>query len=266
MGLGFKSAVRRRLVMGVVTGAMALLLLAANAPAGILWASDSGSGSHIYRLNSDTGAQISSFIGPGPYADAVVLDNSGTFLHIADSSPGATSRIWRTTLTGTVISSILVPYDLEGMTQLANGNLVISDVNTNPGSIVTINPVSGAVISSFTPVAQEAGLDTDGTSLIYGVRTNGLIDTYTLTGTVVGSPINSGLTGTVLGLAYTGSSFFVSSTTGIREVTPGGALIRSYAAPGTFTEGLDYVVPEPTSLAATAALALAALARRRSRN
>src|SRR6187397_2051923 len=80
----------------------AVLVCAADARAGVLWASGS-TPSRIYRIDSVTGALLGTFNGPGSFSDAVVVDNSGTFLHIADSSPGATSRIWRTSTIGTVI-------------------------------------------------------------------------------------------------------------------------------------------------------------------
>jgi hypothetical protein len=151
-----------------------------------------------------------SFNGPGPFSDAVVVDNSGTFLHIADSS--SNSRIWRTSLIGTVLSSFSVPYDVEGMTQLANGNLVLANANIAPSSIVTVNPSTGAVISSFNTTVAIDGLDTDGTSEIYGLQSNGVINS-------IRSPARCWDRSPPghrhhLGLASTGSSFFIASTSG----------------------------------------------------
>jgi sugar lactone lactonase YvrE len=244
------------------------VLICADARAATIWASGS-TPSRIYRIDSATGALLGSFNGPGSFSDAVVVDNSGTFLHIADSSPGSTSRIWRTSTIGAVISSFTVPYDLEGMTQLANGNLVLANATNSPPSIVTVNPTTGAVISSFTTGGVSIfGLDTDGTSEIYGLQGNGVINRYSLGGTLLGSITTAVSTGNALGLASTGTSFYIvdALTNVITEVTTSGAFIRSFPTPGGtggFVEGLDYVVPEPsTAVAMLALLASMPLARK----
>ena len=84
--------------------------------------------------------------------------------------------------------------------------------------------------------------DTDGAGTVYGLTLDGFIDSYDLTGTLLGS-LDTAVSGTTLGLAYSGTSFFVSATgSTIFELDLAGAVINSFAGPAGFTEGLDFPV------------------------
>ena len=88
----------------------------------------------------------------------------------------------------------------------------------------------------------------NGVDRIYGLRGNGSIDTYDLVGNLLGS-LTTGVVGD-LGLAFTGEFFYVSGGPTIFQVNSAGTVVNSFAAPGGFTEGLDFPsqlnpVPEP---------------------
>jgi hypothetical protein len=113
------------------------------------------------------------------------------------------------------------------------------------------------LLSSFSPEFNLFGLASNGTDRLFGLRIAGVIDTYDLSGTLLDS-LAKGLSGMTLGLAYTGSSFYVADVTSDRipEFDLAGNLLNSFGSPATFTEGLDYPegvqipgVPEPASLA-----------------
>jgi hypothetical protein len=233
--------------------------------AGILYASDSGGGSsRIFQLDSDTGAVLGSFAGPGRFADAVSLAPDGTSLFILNSFPNP-SLVYRTDLAGNLLSSFAINLDAEGLDVLNDGRLVIGGGTSNTIALVS---QTGTIQSSFTPQANTVGIATDGTSTIFGLRFNGTIDRYNLAGNYLGSVTTSGIS-QALGLAYTGNSFFISEARAggrIVEVSLTGTTIRSFTAPGTFTEGLDItVVPAPPAAVLLAVGGLVLLGRRRRR-
>lgn len=218
----------------------------------ILWASDSdgGSSSTLFKLDADTGAVLGSLPGPGTYADALSFANDGQSIFVLDSSTD--SDVYRIDLAGNVLNSFHITLDAEGLTVLQDGSLVIGGGSSN--AIAFVNPTTGAILSQFAPVAAIYGMASNGVDRLFGLRINGIIDTYDLAGNHLGS-LSTGVGGTTLGLAYTGSSFFIASTgSTITEISLTGTFIRSYAGPGPFTEGLDFpavqtaAVPEPSSL------------------
>lgn len=245
-----------------------------------LWASDSLSGPGgavgpgIYELNPTTGAVLSSIIGfspAGTFADALSFAPDGQSIFVLDSSTNSTVR--QIDLSGNILNQFAVALDAEGLTILADGTLIIGGGTSN--AVANVNPTTGAIISQFTPTRQIFGLASDGAGTLFGLTINGLIDSYDLTGNLLGS-LNTGVVGVTLGLAYSGSSFFIAATgSTITEVGLGGAFIRSFAGPAGFTEGLDFPegvqvnpptpgVPEPGTMALLGlALSGFAVARRR---
>jgi hypothetical protein len=121
------------------------------------------------------------------------------------------------------------------------------------GVIAFVNPITGAINSSFSVENDVFGLASNGINRIYGLQTNGIIDTYDLAGHLLES-LTTGVGGTTLGLAYTGDGFYISSVgSTIFRVNSAGRVVNSFAGPGRFTEGLDFPavqlqpVPEPAS-------------------
>jgi hypothetical protein len=233
----------------VILGGMNMPALPALATT--LWASDSPDGvtSAIYSLDAATGAVIDSFTGPGANSDAVAVDPSGDSLWVVDSSNALQfSTVFNISTSGAVLDSFdLLGVNSEGLTVLADGTLVISDPSFDV--ILFVDPVSQAVTSSFSTTEKIGGLDDNGAGTLFALGRSGTVHSYALDGTLLGS-VSTSVGETALGLAYTGSSFFISVDTDgpglnqIFEVDPTGATIRSFTAQGTFTEGLDFV-PEP---------------------
>jgi hypothetical protein len=270
-----------------MTKVAAALALAASAltasiahAAPTLWASDSLSGPGgsvapaLYELNATTGAviqTISGFSGAGTFADALSFSNDGNSIYVLDSSNSTTvSTVRQIDLSGTVLNAFTVALDAEGLTVLADGSLIIGGGVS--GVIAQVNASTGAILSQFNVQRQIFGLASDGSGTLFGLTIDGNIDSYDLTGNLLGS-LDTAVNGTTLGLAYTGSSFFVSAVgSTIFEVALNGSIIRSFAGPAGFTEGLDFptgiqvpgTVPLPGSLALSglALVALAGLRRR----
>jgi len=241
------------------------LFLAANAEALNLWASDSNlhGFSTLFELDPTTGEVLNSIDGPGTFADALSFAPDGQSIFVLDSSPGVVteSDIFQIDLDGTLLNSFYVPLDAEGLTILADGTLVVGGGESN--TVAFVDPTSGAIQDQFsTPAAAPwglCGLSSDGSGNIFGLTIDGFIQTYDLDGNLLAS-LDTGINNdTTLGLAFTGSSFFFSGTTSatIYEVDLVGNLLNSFAAPGAFTEGLDFPdiqaqvpgpVPEPATM------------------
>lgn len=263
------SSMRRMRALVFLVSALAFSV----SQAASLWASDSLAGPGgtvapaIYELDPSTGAvlrTISGFSAPGTYADALSFAPDGNSIYVLDSSTD--SEVRRISLSGVVLSQFHVGLDAEGLTVLADGSLIIGGGVSN--IVANVNPATGAVVSQFAVTRPIFGLASDGAGVLFGLTIGGLIDSYDLNGNFLGS-VPTGVTGTTLGLAYTGTSFYVASVgSSITEVSLSGAFIRSFAGPGPFTEGLDYpegvqVVPEPqaSSLMLLGLLVLGGIAR-----
>lgn len=238
-----------------MTGVLTLAWIGA-AQARVLWVSDSfdGSRSELFELDADTGAVLSSIPGPGPYADALSFANDGQSIFVLDSSPSGSlvSTVWEVDLTGSVLNNFEIETDAEGLTILADGSLVIGGGNGNV--VAFVDQSDGSFISSFTPANNVFGLASNGADRLFALGISGVIDTYDFSGNLLGS-LNTGIGGTTLGLAYTGDSFFVTSTgSTVWEVDLAGNILNSFNGPGPFTEGADFPfgiqvpVPEPGSL------------------
>ena len=252
---------------------LAGLSLAAITPetvcAASLWVSDSdnGTSSTLFELDSVTGAVLSSLPGPGTFADALSFSNDGNSIFVLDSSTDST--VYQINLAGAILNSFNVALDAEGLTILKDGSLVIGGGVSN--TIAFVNPLTGAIQSQFTPTGSVFGLSSNGVDRLFALRINGTIDTYDLSGNLLGSLVTSA-SGTTLGLAYTGSSFFISSTgSTVREFSTTGTLLNSFSGPGPFTEGLDFPtvqappdgeVPEPGTMALGAGAGIVLLALR----
>jgi MYXO-CTERM domain-containing protein len=253
-----------------LAAAMMACALAAEARAGSIWASDStnGTASFIYELDSTTGAVLQTISGPGTFADAISFTPDGLNIWVLDSFTN--SDVYRIDLTGTVLHSFSVSLDAEGLTILADGSLWIGGGNS--GVIANVDPVTGAILSSFVVSADIFGMASNGIDRLYGLRIDGVIDEYDLTGSLLGST-PTGAAGTTLGLAASsGGGFFIASAgSTIYEVDAGGTVVNSFAGPGPFTEGLDApigiqvsTVPLPSGAAlGLVGLALLALRGRR---
>jgi len=253
------------------------LFAASGAQALSLWASDSLSGPGgavgpgIYELDASTGAVLSSIIGfsaPGTFADALSFAPDGQSIFVLDSSTNSTVR--QIDLTGAILNQFSVALDAEDLTILADGTLIIGGGTSN--SVAQVNPLTGAIISQFTPTRSLFGLASDGAGTLFGLTIDGIIDSYDLVGNLLTS-LTTGVAGSTLGLAYSGSSFFVAATgSTISEVNLAGVVINSFAGPAGFTEGLDFPegvqvnpsAPEPGTMALLGlALGGFALTRRR---
>ncbi len=82
----------------------------------------------------------------------------------------------------------------------------------------------------------------NGSDTLYGLRIDGTIDLYSLTGTFQGS-IDTDVAGTTLGLAYSNDGFFIAAVgSSITKVDLTGHTLYSFPGPGAFSEGLDFPV------------------------
>lgn len=248
-------------------GAVAAALLSVQTTqANSLWASDSGNGtsSTLFELDPLTGAVLDSIPGPGVFSDALSFANDGKSIYVLDSSTN--SDVYQIDLNGAVLNSYSIPLDAEGLTILADNSLWIGGGVS--GVIRNVNPVNGALISQFPVANQIFGMASNGTDTLYGIRINGVIDAYALDGTLLGSTPTS-VSGTTLGLAYTGDGFYIASVgSRITKIDLAGNTLFSFQGPGSFTEGLDFPegvqvppppVPDAGSTAALLALGAAAL-------
>ena len=246
---------------------LALISLAAvmsvSAHAASIWVSDStnGSASFIHELDYDSGAVLATINGPGVFADALSFANDGQSIFVLDSSTD--SDVYQIDLLGNILNSFSVSIDGEGLTVLADGTLLVGGGTS--GVVATIDSLTGAVLSSFGVANNVFGLASDGQGTIYGLQINGIIDSFDLSGNLLGS-LNSGVAGVTLGLGFTGTSFLISDISNdlITEVDLTGAFMRSIASPGPFTEGIDFAegiqVPiEPTPVSAPVTLGLLGL-------
>jgi hypothetical protein len=203
----------------------------------------------LFELDSTTGVVLSTIPGPGTFADALSFTNDGNSIWVLDSSTNST--VYRIDLLGAILQQFDVALDAEGLTVLQDNSLIIGGGVS--GVIARVDSTTGAVLSSFPVANQVFGLASNGVDRIFGLRINGVIDTYDLAGTLLDS-LTTGVQGTTLGLAFSGNSFFLAAVgSSISEVSLTGSLINSFAGPGTFTEGLDFPtvqqvippVPEP---------------------
>jgi hypothetical protein len=235
----------------------AFILASAQAYALTLWASDSQDGlsSKLYELDAATGAVLSELDGPGVFADALSFSNDGQSIYVLDSSVagnyGKISNIWQIDLTGAILDQFTVGLDAEGLTVLADGTLVVGGGIS--GVVALVDPNAKEITSQFRVRNDLYGLSSDGFGNIFGLTTNGKIETYSLSGILLNS-LSTQAAGFTLGLAYAGDSFFVSSLTNtVFELGLDGKLLDSYGSPGPFTEGLDFPsvqvapVPEPST-------------------
>ena len=229
------------------------MLLAGQAQASSLWASDSlsGSGSMLFELDPSTGAVLGTIDGPGLYADALSFANDGQSIFVLDSSTN--SDVYQIDLSGNVLNSFPVALDAEGLTILADGSLVIGGGTS--GVVASVNPADGTILSQFVPASDLFGLASNGVDRLYGLAIDGRVETYDLAGNLL-STLNTGAPGTTLGLAATQDSLFIAAAgSTIYEYDLAGNLLNSFAGPGPFTEGLDYpaiqtepVIPAPGAI------------------
>jgi sugar lactone lactonase YvrE len=222
-----------------------------------LWVSGSTPDAVLFELDSTNGSLVRTLDVPGDYADALSFSNDGQSIWLLDSSNNSTVRRVRAS-DGALEQSFFLSIDAEGLTVLGSGTLVIGGGSS--GRIAFVNPATETETSSFNVARQVYGLSSNGVDRIYGLTIDGDIDVYNLSGTLLNS-IGTPAAGTTLGLAFTGSSFFIVNTEhDLYEVDLTGALIRTLAVPGSnrFTEGLDFPVgiqipdnniPEPSTLA-----------------
>ena len=252
-----------------------LLVIALAGPAsasGILYAIDGDVGANgplIYALDPTTGAvqgtHAAPTAGPTRAADGITLSNDGLSIFVADGL-ASDAEILERRLAGGSVTSFPITHVGEGITQLADGTLAVA---SPLGSIVVIvDPVTQAITRTFATAAPIFGMEFDGTNILALTR-DGVIQTYSVTGAHLGS-LTTDLTGPgvgpTIGLAFTGSSYFVSQASGdtIYELDLTGMITNSFAVPtGTFIEGLDWVaIPEPGSALLFAAAALVLGCRR----
>ena len=198
---------RVRLFPCVVMVALCLVVPAVASAVPSLWASD-GIATDLFELDALTGAVLNTIPGPGVFRDALSFDTDGQSIWILDSSNNST--VFHIDLTGAILTSFFVPLDAEGLTILADGSLIVGGGTS--GLVANIDRTSGAILSSFAPNSNLFGLASNGTDRLFGLTINGVIETYDLSGTLLDS-LATGVSGTTLGLAYTGSSFFVASVT-----------------------------------------------------
>jgi hypothetical protein len=223
-----------------------------------LWASSSDSSTNsrsstLFELDSTTGAVRSSIPGPGDNADALSFTNDGNFIWVLDSSFDNQDDSWvyRVDLAGNVVQRLYVHLNAEGLTVLQDSTLVIgapSIFDYPSGEIAFVDPRTGRINSSFSVQNAVVGLASNGVDRIYGLQWDGIIDTYDLFGNLLGSLTTGVLDGR--GLAFTGEFFYVSGGPTIFQVNSAGTVVNSFAAPGGFTEGLDFPsqlnpIPEP---------------------
>ena len=214
-------------------GALALSVGAAQA--NTLWAGATRD-NMIYELDPANGNILSSIPGPGTWTDGVAWAADGGSLWVADSY--TVSTIYQIDPTGAILTSFAADFDAEGIEVLNDGTLAIGSEDA-----VYLYDSSGNLLSQF--AANAVGLDSNGVDTLYTLSTDARIDTYTLDGTLLDS-IQTGLKETTLGLAYTGTGFFVAKPgSTIYELDLSGNLLNSYAGPDEFTEALDFPQPEP---------------------
>jgi hypothetical protein len=215
-------------------GALACAVGAAQA--NTLWAGASID-NVIYELDPANGTVLSSIPGPGTFIDGVAWAADGNSLWVADSY--TVSTMYQIDPTGAILTSFAADINAEGIEVLNDGTLAIAGGSSG----VLIYDASGNLLSQF--AANAVGIDSNGVDTLYTLSTDARIDTYTLDGTLLDS-IQTGLSPTTLGLAYTGSGFFVARPgSTIYELDLSGNLLNSFAGPDGFTEGLDFLTAEP---------------------
>jgi hypothetical protein len=240
----------------MVTLALSSLILAVpGLQAAPLWVSGSLPDAVLFELDSTDGSLVRTLDVPGQFADALSFSNDGLSIWLLDSSTNSDIRRVRAS-DGALEQSFFLPIDAEGLTVLSSGTLVIGGGTS--GRIAFVNPVTETETSSFSVQRQLFGLSSNATDRLYGLTIDGDIDVYDFGGTLLDTIVTPAL-GVTLGLAYTGSSFFIVNTNhSLFEVDLAGNLIRTLSVPGSgrFTEGLDFPVgvqvppvPEPGSLA-----------------
>src|SRR3990167_1923276 len=151
---------------------------------GNLWYTDDGT-AEVYRLNTSTGAVLSSFdvTGFGPRDIAWDLTNLWV---VGDT----TNEVYRMNTLGTILSSFDTPSTSpRGLTYL-NNYLYLSDATSD--QIYRLNTLGTALVQFATPAANPEGLSNNGIDLFCG-DTNDIIYKLNTAGTILASfthPLN----------------------------------------------------------------------------
>lgn len=162
-----------------------------------------------------------------------------------------------------VASLVDTPSALEGLTRNPDNGMLILGYSKLvedgvPSRLLFVNSTDGSLVSSVMlvnpsrpsdfQVRHAVGLDVDNQGNIFVLTNDGRIQTYNPQGDILQDELetdifNQGLD-TTLGLAFTGDGFIVSGiiTDTIYVVDLSGSIVRTFPAPGPFSEGLDLMM------------------------
>jgi len=204
-------------------------------------------------LNTDLAGNVIQSVGPLE-ASGIAINAPANLIYFGTSAGVITGRSLSNP--GTVLTTTTPVTNFAE--DMAFDGFVLWRVDINAQLVESIDPITGAILSSFDPGFRPLGVAWDGSNLwVSEFVANGLVEQFTPLGAPTGNQFNAAVAGReVGGLAFdtADSSLWIGTWENVFHYTTGGIVLGSFGvSDGRFVDGLEFQtgsapVPEPTSL------------------